>query len=60
MDRQVSVKFDAQLQTRKDKLFSYMQTGKELAKLLDVMQVSGLRSDMRRLEELTTAIKRMY
>ncbi len=47
------------LQARKDQLFGYMQTGKELAKLLDVMQISGLRSDMRKLEELTTAIKRM-
>ncbi len=48
-----------QLQDRKDQLFGYMQTAQELAKLLDVMQVSGLRSDMRRLEELTAAIKRM-
>ena len=48
-----------ELQVRKDQLWGYVQTGRELAKLLDVMQVSGLRSDMRRLEELTAAIKRM-
>lgn len=48
-----------ELQRRKDQLWDYMQTAKELAKLLDVMQISGLRCDMRTLEELTTTIKRM-
>lgn len=40
-------------------LSGYLEKAKELAKLLDVMQVSGTRADMRRLEELTAAIKRM-
>jgi hypothetical protein len=48
-----------QLQARKDQLFGYMEKAKDLAKLLNVMQISGLRSDMRRLEELTAEIKRM-
>lgn len=48
-----------QLQARKDQLFDYMGRAKDLAKLLDVMQVSGTRADMRRLEELTAVIKRM-
>ncbi len=48
-----------QLQDRKDQLWNYMGTAKDLAKLLDVMQVSGTRADMRTLEELTAEIERM-
>ena len=48
-----------ELQARKDQLWGYMNTAKELAKLLDVMQISGVRADMRKLEELTAEIKRM-
>ena len=48
-----------ELQARKNQLYGYLGTAKALAMLLDMMQISGIRSDMRRLEELTTEIKRM-
>ncbi len=48
-----------QLQARKDQLFGYMNVAKDLVKLLDVMQISGTRADMRNLENLTAILKRM-
>ena len=48
-----------ELQARNTQLFTYMRKAQELVALLNVMQISGIRADMRRLEELTTEIKRM-
>ncbi len=47
------------LQRRKDQLYGFMQTAGELAKLLDVMQISGTRADMRKMEALIAKIKGM-
>ena len=48
-----------ELQARKDQLWGYMERAKDLAKLFDVMQISGTRADMRKLEELIAEVKRM-